>query len=59
MVIGTRFLYAYRKFTKHAHNGSPEILRLGHSIPLAGHMELEKTLEKNLCITSGLIYTGK
>lgn len=49
----------HRKFTKHPHNGSayidrvvapevyrPEILRLGHSIPLAGHMGQEKTYER-------------
>ena len=49
----------HRKFTKHPHDGlpyidrvvapeayRPEILRLGHSIPLAGHMGQEKTYER-------------
>ena len=49
----------YRKFTKHPHDGlsyidrvvapeayRPEILRLGHSIPFAGHMGQEKTYER-------------
>ena len=49
----------HRKFTKHPHDGlpyidrvvaseayRPEILRLGHSIPLAGHMGQGKTYER-------------
>ena len=62
----------HRKYTRYPRDGisyvdrvvapeayRPEILRVGHSLPMAGHMGQEKPIKGYLGISFGHIYIGK